>query len=179
MLVVISLFRICFFLIQSWNIECFLQLTHLPGCPNYWQKINIFSFFKDFLYLFLERGEGRERGREILIMRETLVGCLLHTSRLGTKPTTQACALTRNWTGNFSLYGMIPSSSQGYSIFLLYFVLLWCWFSFLLNFWQYLLGHFSHFRWIWQIKVSGGCCHHYSPPWSEPTSSCLYFCVCE
>ena len=46
---------------------------------------HILLFFKGFIYLFLERGAGRKRGRE------TFMGYLL-----GTKPTTQACALTGN-----------------------------------------------------------------------------------
>ena len=49
-------------------------------------------FLKDFIYLFLERGEGKERERE----RETSTcGCLSHTL-WETWPTTQAGALTGN-----------------------------------------------------------------------------------
>ena len=43
-----------------------------------------------FILLFLEReGNGGRKRR-----RETLMHCLLHANRLGTKPKTQACALT-------------------------------------------------------------------------------------
>ena len=54
-----------------------------------------FSFFlkKDFIYLFLERGEGKEKERE----RNIRVGLLL-TCQLGTWPVTQACSLIGNWT---------------------------------------------------------------------------------
>ena len=53
------------------------------------------SFFtKDFIYLFLERGEGKERGRE----DQGVVAS--HTPPLGTWPTTQACALTGNRIGD-------------------------------------------------------------------------------
>ena len=46
-------------------------------------------FFKDFIYLFSERGEGREkRGRET-----SMCGCLSRTLPQGTWPATQACAL--------------------------------------------------------------------------------------
>ena len=47
------------------------------------------SFLKDFIYLFIERREGKERGRKI-----SMCGCL------GTWPTTQACAMTGNLTGD-------------------------------------------------------------------------------
>ena len=51
-----------------------------------------FIFLKDFVYLFLERREGIEKERE------RNINVLLHLTRplLGTQPTTQACALTRN-----------------------------------------------------------------------------------
>ena len=51
---------------------------------------------KDFIYLFLERGEGREKEREKIISVWLAFTCPL----LGTRPTTQACALTGNRTGN-------------------------------------------------------------------------------
>ena len=59
------------------------------------------SLFKDFVYLFLERG-GRMRKRE----RETSVcGCFSSAPPPSprpprTWPTTQACVSTGNWTGN-------------------------------------------------------------------------------
>ena len=51
-----------------------------------------FIFFKDFIYLFLERGERRERNTDVRL--------LLTRPLLGTWPTTQACALTGNRTSN-------------------------------------------------------------------------------
>ena len=53
-------------------------------------------FFKDFIYLFLDRGEGKEKERE----RERNINVwlpLMH-SQLGVWPATQACALTGNIT---------------------------------------------------------------------------------
>ena len=47
-------------------------------------------FFKDFIYLFLDRGEGREKERE----RNINVWLPLVNPLCGTWPTTQACALT-------------------------------------------------------------------------------------
>ena len=54
----------------------------------------MFSFFKDFIYLFLERGEGREKEKE----RNINVWLPLVRPLLGTWPATQACALTGNRT---------------------------------------------------------------------------------
>ena len=49
-------------------------------------------FKKDFIYLFLERGEGKEKERE----RNINVWLPLECPLLGTRPATQACALTGN-----------------------------------------------------------------------------------
>ena len=51
--------------------------------------------FKGFIHLFLERGEGRKRGTET-----SMCGCPLTCPLLGTWPTTQACALAGNQTGD-------------------------------------------------------------------------------
>ena len=48
--------------------------------------------FKIFIYLFSRDREGKERGRETSVP--------LTRPLLGTWPTTQACALTGNWTSN-------------------------------------------------------------------------------
>ena len=60
-------------------------------------------FFKDFVYLFLDRGDWREKERE----RNIDVMCERYTDRLplahpqlGTWPATQACALTENRTAD-------------------------------------------------------------------------------
>ena len=49
-----------------------------------------------FIYLFLDWGEGKEKERE----RSISVWLPLTRSPLGTWPTTQACALTGNWTSD-------------------------------------------------------------------------------
>ena len=49
-----------------------------------------YSFLEDFIYLFLERGEGREKERE----RNINVWLPVTHPLLGTWPTTQACAVT-------------------------------------------------------------------------------------
>ena len=55
-----------------------------------------FLFFKDFIYLFLETGEGREKEKK----RNINVWLPLMWPPLGTWPSTQTCALTENQTGN-------------------------------------------------------------------------------
>ena len=57
--------------------------------------------------LILERGERRGKGG-----RETLISCLSNVPPLGTKPTTQASALTRNWTRDFSIYGVMLQPTE-------------------------------------------------------------------
>ena len=76
--------------------------------PLYFPTQNIL-FFYDLIYLFLEKGEWREKERERTSMWETLISCLLHIPWLGTKPTTQAHSLTRDRTGNLSHYEMMPN----------------------------------------------------------------------
>ena len=57
------------------------------------------------IYLFLERGETKERGREIQRERVTSIGCLLYVPQMGTELPTQACGLNENRTRDLSLYG--------------------------------------------------------------------------
>ena len=55
-----------------------------------------YIFLRFYLFLFLERGEEREKGRERKINVWLLFVCPL----LGPWPATQACALTGNQTGD-------------------------------------------------------------------------------
>ena len=72
--------------------------------------------FKHFIYLFLERREGREKERE----RNINVWLPLIYPLLDIWPTTQACALTGNRTGNPLLcrpmLNRLGYTSQGYDI---------------------------------------------------------------
>ena len=67
---------------------------------------------KDFIYLFLERGREREREGE---KHQCVVAS--HMLPLGTWPTTQACALTGNRTGDPLLCSLalnpLSHTSQG------------------------------------------------------------------
>ena len=58
--------------------------------------LSIVLFKKDFIYLFLERGEGRETERE----RHINVWLPLVCPQLGIWPATQACALTGDQTSH-------------------------------------------------------------------------------
>ena len=55
-----------------------------------------FFLNKNFLYLFLEKGEGKEKGKK----RNISVWLPLTQPLLGTWPSTQACALTGNRTSD-------------------------------------------------------------------------------
>ena len=87
--------------------------------------IYLFLFLKDFIYFFLERGKERERN--------IYVWLLLTHPLLGTWPTTQACVLTGNRTGDLSILrpALNPPShtSQGtikFSVFQLHYPHSWC-----------------------------------------------------
>ena len=72
-----------------------------------------FLFICLFVYLFLERVEGREKERE----RNINMWLPLVHPLLGTGPATQACALTGNWTNNPLLHSLVfnplSHTSQG------------------------------------------------------------------
>ena len=73
---------------------------------------------KEFIYLFLDRGEGKEKERE----RNISVCLPLTCPQLRTCPTTQACALTRIGT-SYSLVrkpelNPLSHTSQGQSFVL-------------------------------------------------------------
>ena len=77
-------------------------------------------FLKDFIYyLFLERGEGREKERERNINVWLPLACPL----LGTWPTTQAYALTGNQTVDPLIHKLVLNplshTSQGMIFFLI------------------------------------------------------------
>ena len=57
--------------------------------------LSLFKKKKRF-YLFLERREGRERGRETLMSERYIESVASASPKMGTWPVTQACALTGN-----------------------------------------------------------------------------------
>ena len=75
--------------------------------------LNVPFLKKDFIYLFLDRGEGREKER-----KKNINVCLsLVLSLLGTWPAIQVCALTGNQTSNalvcWSALNPLNHTSQG------------------------------------------------------------------
>ena len=75
-------------------------------------NITSFIFFKDFIYLFLERGEGRKKERERNI--DQLPLACAPTRDLACN---QSCALIRNPTGEFHFarrhFNQLSHSGQG------------------------------------------------------------------
>ena len=84
------------------------------------QILFLYRCFKYFIYLLLERGEGKERGRETWMCKRYIDW---FTSQLGTWPTTQASALTGNPTSNTLLRrtALNPLSHINQGIFFLFF----------------------------------------------------------
>ena len=64
----------------------------------YFHFLGEVSVFKDFINLFLERGEGRERTS---MCKRNIDQMPLTCPQPGTWPEMQACVLTRNQTGDF------------------------------------------------------------------------------
>ena len=99
-------------------LQFFLFLKNLIVSFLYLEAWNLF-FKKYFIYLFVQRGEGREKEME----RNSNVWLPLARPMLGTWPITQACALTGNQTCNPLVYSpaLNPQShtSQGYFNFFL------------------------------------------------------------
>ena len=75
--------------------------------------ICFFFFFSKILFIYLEGGEGKEKNREKNINVWLPLTCPL----LRTWPTTQACALTGNQTGNPFIHrpmlSLLSYTSQG------------------------------------------------------------------
>ena len=76
------------------------------------------ELIKYFIYLFLEKGGGKERGRRILMCKRDSDQLPLACPELGTWPTTQACTLTSNGTSDYLLCGLtlnqLSHADQGY-----------------------------------------------------------------
>ena len=79
-----------------WGALCLLHLGGLGVVFVLCLLPSFFLFINDFIYLFLERGEGKEKERERNISVWLSFACPL----LGTWPTTQACALMGNRTAD-------------------------------------------------------------------------------
>ena len=93
-----------FFLKNSFFIVIQVQFSASPPSPpppRFYPPIAT-SYFKT-LFTFRERGEGRERGRETSMCERYISWVPLSHPQLGAWPTSQACALTGNRTGDLSV----------------------------------------------------------------------------
>ena len=93
---------------------CVCFLIPFPVCVSFLISFPVCVCKEHFIYLFLEKGEGKEQERE----RNINVWLPLMRPLLGTWPATQACALTGNRTGDLLVHrpALIPLShaSQGW-----------------------------------------------------------------
>ena len=84
--------------------------------PSFFYEV-FHYFFQYFIYLLLERREGREKERD----RNTNVWLPLVCPLLGTWPATQACALTGSRTGHPLVHrpalNPLSHTSQGFFFF--------------------------------------------------------------
>ena len=101
---------------------CVALLDPSPSFPSYHPpppqgncQFVLFFFFLRFYWFIFREGEGREKERNIKVWLP-----LVHPL-LGTWPTTQACALNRNWTRDPFVHRLALNSlshtSQGISLF--------------------------------------------------------------
>ena len=81
---------------SAWSEWCRLSFLSSWVLSHILSSSVTFLFFKDFIYLYLERGEGSEKEWE----RNINVWLSLVLPLLGAWPATQACTLTGNWTSN-------------------------------------------------------------------------------
>ena len=103
----LTYFKLSLLIVIYIFILCELLFYFCLFLPDFFVSKNpqqiIIIFNKDFIYLYLERGEGREKERQ----RYINVWLLLTWPLLGTWPTTQACALPGNWTGGPLVHSML------------------------------------------------------------------------
>ena len=100
-----------------WFAKILLRVFVYGICSHGTLVYSLFFFFKILFILFLDREEWREKEKE----RNISVWLPLMHPLLGTWPTTQACALTRNWTSDplvqRPVLDPLNHTSQGHSSF--------------------------------------------------------------
>ena len=103
---------------RSWLTLLGVQVTYFVDTILPW-VYQMFFLFKEFIYLFWDSGEGREKERE----RNISVWLPLVHPLLGTWPTTQVCTLTGNWTGDplvrRPVLNPLSHTSQGWCFFMI------------------------------------------------------------
>ena len=113
----ILIHQVCGFGLWSHHIE---ESTN--ECFHKWNKsmslpLSKISKWKKYLFTFKERKGGRKKGRETSVCERYINWLPLTHPQLRTWPTTQACALTGNWTSNPSdctlVLNPLSHTSQG------------------------------------------------------------------
>ena len=69
----------------------------------------ISTMYHNYLFTFRERGREKERVRNTDVRENHQLAAPWHAPQSGSRPATQACALTGNRTGNLLLCGMMPN----------------------------------------------------------------------
>ena len=120
----ILIHQVCGFGLWSHHIE---ESTN--ECFHKWNKsmslpLSKISKWKKYLFTFKERKGGRKKGRETSVCERYINWLPLTHPQLRTWPTTQACALTGNWTsypfpGWHSIHWATPARVVRENIFLI------------------------------------------------------------
>ena len=98
-----------------------LQDSAKPTESHWPRLLQLFKII--YLFIFTERGEGREKERERNINVRKIDWLPFSWHQPGTWPATQTCALTENCTSDLSVHKMMPNwlscTSQGCFYFLI------------------------------------------------------------
>ena len=121
-IILLFVFNLSHLFFVSFSSFGFISFLKFYLCPLLAYQLYCTSedFFKRF-YLFIERGEGKEKERE----RNINVWLSLTCPLLGTWPTTQACVLTENRTGDplvcgpCSMHWATPARAEDFNIYFL------------------------------------------------------------
>ena len=90
------------FTTRSVPLYCYYSKLSCLSLAFYSAICILFCFLR--FYLFLEREGGKKRGRKTSMYKRYINRLPLALPQLGAWPTTQACALTRNRTGNLLVH---------------------------------------------------------------------------
>ena len=99
--------NLCYYFLSWILVSLNIYVDHRSPSIKIVKLLVIFKihFWKDFIYLLLEKGEGKEKERKwnINVWEISPVSCLSHAPNQGTWLVTQACALNGDWTRNLSV----------------------------------------------------------------------------
>ena len=114
-----TFFKITIIMSNVYKLKILREIGQFMFISIFYFIVHVF-FILYFIYLFLERGKGRERERG----RNIYAWVPLVWSQLQTWPVTQACALIRNRTGDPLVRRLVlsPLSHTGLGYFFVYFI---------------------------------------------------------